>query len=172
MIRAAVVTVSDSSFEGKREDRSGPAVAERIAALGWSVGGRHVVPDSAEVISALLISLCDSGEFAVVLTTGGTGVALRDVTPEATLAVIERAIAGIGEVMRAEGRKSTAFAALSRGIAGTRGRTLIVNLPGSPRGAVESLDAIAGLIPHVVDLLAGRTEHKTGSIPDAKHTLP
>lgn len=172
MIRVAVVTVSDSAYEGTREDRSGPALAERIAALGWSVGGCHVVPDGAQTISALLMKLCDSGEFAVVLTTGGTGVALRDVTPEATQAVIERVIPGIGEVMRAEGRKSTPFAVLSRGIAGTRGGTLIVNLPGSPRGAVESLDAIAGLIPHVVDLLEGRTEHKTGSIPDAKHTLP
>jgi molybdopterin adenylyltransferase len=96
---------------------------------------------------------------SVVLTTGGTGVALRDVTPEATRSVIEREIPGLGELMRSEGRKFTSKAVLSRGLAGVRGRTLIVNLPGSPKGAVESLDAIAKLIPHVVDLLEGRTAH-------------
>jgi molybdopterin adenylyltransferase len=103
--------------------------------------------------------LADSGDAAVILTTGGTGVALRDVTPEATRTVIEREIPGLSEVMRVEGRKITPFAALARGLAGVRGRSLIVNLPGSPKGAVESLDAIVNLIPHVVDLLEGRTAH-------------
>ena len=110
-------------------------------------------------IAAVLGRLADSGEVAVILTTGGTGVALRDVTPEATRGVIEREIPGLGELMRAEGLKFTPTAVLSRGMAGIRGRTLIVNLPGSPKGAVESFDAIAKLVPHIVDLLEGRTSH-------------
>jgi molybdenum cofactor synthesis domain-containing protein len=155
MIRVAIVTVSDSSVAGTREDRSGPALAQRVAALGWSVAETHLVADDRDQISALLKTL----ETDVALTTGGTGVAPRDVTTEATRAVADREIEGFGEVMRSEGRKSTPLAALSRGGGYTRGAVLIVNLPGSPRGAVESLDAVAGLIPHVVDLLHGRTEH-------------
>jgi molybdenum cofactor synthesis domain-containing protein len=126
-----------------------------VAALGWSVAETHLVADDRDQISALLKTL----ETDVALTTGGTGVAPRDVTTEATRAVADREIEGFGEVMRSEGRKSTPLAALSRGGGYTRGAVLIVNLPGSPRGAVESLDAVAGLIPHVVDLLHGRTEH-------------
>ncbi|HLJ50519.1 MAG TPA: MogA/MoaB family molybdenum cofactor biosynthesis protein [Bryobacteraceae bacterium] len=163
MIEAAILTISDSSFEGKRADRSGPALRERIEALGWRAARTEIVPDEADTISAKLTEWADSDHLQVVLTTGGTGVALRDVTPEATLAVVDRAIPGIGELMRAEGLKSTPYSVLSRGIAGTRGTTLIVNLPGSPRGAVESLNSIARLIPHIVDLLHGKTEHNTVS---------
>jgi len=159
MIRAAVVTVSDSAVAGMREDRSGPAVRERAQALGWTVSAMELVADEADQIASILRRLADSGEIAVILTTGGTGVALRDVTPEGTRNVIEREIPGLGELMRAEGLKFTPKAVLSRGLAGVRGRTLIVNLPGSPKGAVESLDAIAKLVPHVVDLLEGRTSH-------------
>ena len=106
--------------------------------------------------------LADAGQVAAIFTTGGTGIALRDVTPEATRPVLEREIPGIPEVMRAAGRRATPLAALSRGVAGTRGKVLIVNLPGSPKGAVESLDAIVELVPHVLDLLRGQTEHATG----------
>jgi len=159
MIQLAIVTVSDSAVAGTREDRSGPKLRERAEALGWIVEVQELVPDETSQISAVLRRLADSGRFSVILTTGGTGVALRDVTPEATRAVIEREIPGVAEVMRAEGSKFTPLAALSRALAGVRGRTVIINLPGSPKGAVESLDVISKLVPHMVDLLEGRTGH-------------
>lgn len=165
MIRVAVITVSDSAVAGTREDRSGPAVCERVESFGWTVNSRELVPDESLQIAEAIRQFATSGEVSVILTTGGTGVALRDVTPEATRGVIEREIPGLGELMRSEGRKFTSKAVLSRGLAGVRGRTLIVNLPGSPKGAVESLDAIAKLIPHVVDLLEGRTAHD-GDMPN------
>ena len=156
MIRVAIITVSDSSFAGTREDRSGPALAARASELGWTVVESMIVPDQ---VHAIATALEKAKSADLVLTTGGTGVAPRDVTPEATLAFSGREIRGIPELMRSEGRKSTHYAPLSRGVAVTSGTTLIVNLPGSPRGAVESLNAVARLIPHVVDLLHGRTEH-------------
>jgi len=159
MIKVAIVTVSDSAVAGTREDRSGPKLRERVEALGWIVAAQELVPDESDQISAVLRRLADSADISVIFTTGGTGVALRDVTPEATRAVIEREIPGVAEVMRSEGSKSTPLAALSRAVAGIRGRAVIVNLPGSPRGAVESLDAISKLVPHIVDLLEGRTSH-------------
>jgi molybdenum cofactor synthesis domain-containing protein len=165
MIKIAVVTVSDSAVAGTREDRSGPALRDRAQALGWVVGAMELVADDSKQIADILARLAGSGEVAVILTTGGTGVALRDITPEATRTVIEREIPGLGELMRAEGRKFTPTAVLSRGLAGVRGRTLIVNLPGSPRGAVESFDAIAKLVPHIVDLLEGRTSHPASDVP-------
>lgn len=163
LIKVAVVTVSDSAVAGTREDASGPAVRDRAQALGWTVNAMELVPDESDQITAALQRLADSSEVSVILTTGGTGVALRDITPEATRGVIDREIPGLAELMRTEGLKFTPRAVLSRGLAGLRGRTLIVNLPGSPKGAVESLDAIANLVPHVVDLLEGRTNH--GHVP-------
>ena len=157
MIRAAIVTISDSVVAGTREDRSGAALAEKVIEMGWVVTQTKVVSDDEEQIAAVLVELTDVD---VIVTTGGTGVALRDVTPEATAAVSDRRIEGFGELMRRKGMEKTRFAYLSRGGAFTRGEVLIVNLPGSPKGAVESLEAVAELIPHVVDLLHGRTEHR------------
>jgi molybdenum cofactor synthesis domain-containing protein len=159
MINAAVLTISDSVDSGTRADLSGPAVRERLEQLGWRVSVMEVIPDEAAHISARLATLADGGQVSAIFTTGGTGVAARDVTPEATRMVLHREIPGMGELMRAQGRKSTPLAALSRAVAGTRGMVLIVNLPGSPKGAVESLDAILELAPHVLELLRGQTGH-------------
>jgi molybdopterin adenylyltransferase len=160
MIRTAVITVSDSTFAGTRVDKSGVALVARIAELGWTLSSRHLVPDETAQISSVLSELIHGSVVDLILTTGGTGLALRDITPEATRAVANREIPGFGERMRAEGLKSTKFAPLSRSTAFTAGTALILNLPGSPRGAIQSLDAVADLIPHAVDLLHGRTEHK------------
>jgi molybdopterin adenylyltransferase len=159
MIHAAVLTISDSASAGTRADRSGPAVRERLEQLGWSVTVMEVLPDETAEIAARLATLADGGQLAAIFTTGGTGVALRDVTPEATRSVIDREIPGLPELMRAKGRQFTPLAVLSRAVAGTRGAVLIVNLPGSPKGAIESLDAIVELVPHVLELLRGQTEH-------------
>ncbi|HEX5431147.1 MAG TPA: MogA/MoaB family molybdenum cofactor biosynthesis protein [Bryobacteraceae bacterium] len=159
MIRAAVITVSDSAAAGVREDLSGPAVQKRAREFGWAIAHNSIVSDDRREIASTLSSLADLGEVDVILTTGGTGLAPRDVTPEAARQVADREAQGFGEMMRAEGRKSTKFASLSRGGAFTRGSVLIVTLPGSPRGAVESLEAVAELIPHAVNLLHGNTEH-------------
>ena len=158
-MKAVVITVSDSSSRGEREDLSGPRVKARLEAAGFSVAPIVVVPDEAPLITQSLRDLADSGNCDAIFTTGGTGVAQRDITPEATRAVLDKEIPGFGELMRAEGLKKTPFAPLSRATAGTRGRVLIVNLPGSPKGAVESLDAIVGLVPHVLKLLCGETGH-------------
>lgn len=157
-LSAAVITVSDSCSKGEREDRSGPAVAQLLESLKIPVTIREVVPDDKIQIQNLIIRL--AREVRLIATTGGTGIAERDVTPEATMAVCDRMIPGFSEKMRSEGAKKTPLAALSRGVCGIRGSTLILNLPGSPTGAVESLQAVADLIPHSLDLLAGKTEHK------------
>ena len=157
-ITAAVVTVSDSCSRGEREDKSGPAVAQLLEKLNFSVTAREVVPDDTTHIEDVLMRLAEHVQF--IVTTGGTGIALRDVTPEATRRICDRLIEGVAERMRAEGVKKTPVAALSRGVCGVRGKALILNLPGSPNGAVESLDAVANLIPHAVDLLNGKTDHK------------
>jgi molybdopterin adenylyltransferase len=155
---AAVVTVSDSCARGQREDRSGPAVAQLLEQLQFRVIVREIVSDESIQIKNLLIRL--SREVQLVVTTGGTGLAPRDVTPEATIAVCNRLVEGVAEVMRTEGIKKTPLAALSRGVCGVRSSTLILNLPGSPAGAVQSLEAVSGLLPHAIELLSGKIEHE------------
>jgi molybdopterin adenylyltransferase len=157
ILTAAVVTVSDSCARGEREDKSGPAVVDLLEELKFSVSVREVVSDDPIQIQNLLIRL--AREVRLIVTTGGTGIAARDVTPEATTAVCDRLLPGVAEVMRNAGTKKTPFAALSRGVCGVRGKSLILNVPGSPAGASESLEAVAQLIPHAIDLLSGKTEH-------------
>ena len=159
MITVAILTVSDSAVAGTREDVSGPSLCNRCEGMGWRVAAFEVVPDEGETISGVLRRWADDGIAAVILTTGGTGVAVRDITPEATRAVLDREIPGFGELMRSKGLDQTPLAPLSRALAGTRGSTLIVNLPGSPKGALHSLNAVLAVIPHTVQLLLGDTEH-------------
>lgn len=156
--RAVVVTVSDGVSRGVRDDASGRAVAALLETNGFAVTDREVVPDDGPAIEAVLIKHADGGA-PLVATTGGTGLGPRDVTPEATRRVIDREAPGLAEQMRASGRDATPFAALSRGIAGSRGSTLILNLPGSEKGAVESLSALLPVLAHALDLLAGHTQH-------------
>ena len=158
MPTAAVITVSDGVIAGTRQDTGGPAVIELLEKSGFTVVRREVVPDERTYLENTLMKMCDTAE--LVVTTGGTGLAPRDVTPEATLAICDRMVPGLAELMRTEGLKSTQFAPLSRSACGTRGRSLIINLPGNPKGAVDSLQAILHLVPHALDLLAGKTVHK------------
>jgi molybdopterin adenylyltransferase len=155
---ATVVTVSDGVSAGTRQDTAGPAVAALLAGAGFAVE-RALVADDRHEIAAVLRRLADDEGRALVAVTGGTGLGPRDVTPEATLDVVERLVPGLAEAMRAAGRTSTPRADLSRGVCGVRGRTLVLDLPGSPRGATESLEAILDLLPHAVDLLGGDTAH-------------
>lgn len=156
--RAAVVTSSDGASHGAREDRSGDALADLLTANGFAVVDRRVVPDEHDRIVETVTDLCDR-DVALVVVTGGTGLGPRDVTPEALAALGDRVVPGFGEVMRATGRASTPMADLSRSVAVARGQHLVVAVPGSPRGAMESLEAVLGLVPHALDLLAGDTAH-------------
>lgn len=154
-MRVFILTVSDSVSSGKAEDRSGPAVAARCRELGWEIVSIEVIADEFTALQTLLRRTADANEADVILTTGGTGFGPRDVTPEATNEVAERLAPGLAELMRAEGLKKTKLAVLSRGVAAIRGNSIIINLPGSPKGAVESLDAVAELLPHAIKVLHG-----------------
>lgn len=156
---AAVLTISDSSAQGRRQDLSGPAIAALLQQAGFRVIARDLVPDEQPEIEVRIMELCHQAN--LVVTTGGTGIAERDVTPEATRSVADRVVDGIGERMRAEGVKKTPFAALSRGLCAVRGRSLILNLPGSPSAASDSLAAVISILPHALELLAGKTSHQT-----------
>ena len=155
LIRAAVVTVSDRSFRGERPDASGPAVAEALRSLPAEVAQQVVVPDEVPHIRRALLHLCDVLGLDLVVTTGGTGVDPRDVTPDATRGVLDREVPGMAEAMRAESRRSVPAAVLSRAVAGVRGKTLIVNLPGSPGGARENLAVLLPAIPHAIEKIRG-----------------
>jgi molybdopterin adenylyltransferase len=161
-VRVAIVTVSDSTFGVERFDTSGDAIASWCASRGYSIASRDHVSDETALLVPLLVSLCDSGAVDLVLTTGGTGLSPRDVTPEATLAVIDREAIGIADFLRSSSVERFPRAALSRGVAGVRGGTLIVNLPGSTSGVSDSLAALESIVDHAVDVLAGRvTRHFT-----------
>jgi molybdopterin adenylyltransferase len=153
---ALVLTASDRSAAGDRPDTSGALVADRLIKLGYEVE-RQVLPDDRATLEAALTAGTDA--HALVVTTGGTGLTPRDVTPQATLAVIEYEVPGIAEAMRSDGRRSTAFAVLSRGVVGVRGRSLIVNLPGSPKAALESLEVVEPVLDHALETLAGPFDH-------------
>ena len=165
-LRFGILTVSDRSARGERADLSGPALADVVRARGWLASLLDVVPDSREQTASTLTVWCARGDLDIILTTGGTGFAPRDVTPEATRDVIEREAPGLAEAIRAESLKVTPHAMLSRALAGIRGQTLILNLPGSPKGAVESLQVVADVLEHAVQLL----REDVGA--EAGHTKP
>jgi len=158
-MKARVITCSDAASRGEREDRSGPAVRDLLESTGYEVDAVVVVADTIEFIATAIVDGTEAGN-QLVVTTGGTGIAPRDITPEATMRVCERVIPGFGELMRATSLQKTPMAPLSRAQAATRGTALVVNLPGSVNGAIENLEAVLHLIPHAIELLAGKTEHQ------------
>ena len=166
---AAVITVSDRGAQGEREDRSGSEVAARLKALGFTVE-RVVVPDERHRIEAALVAA--ASRHPLVVTTGGTGLTPRDVTPQATLAVVDYEVPGLAEAMRAEGRRQTPMASLSRAVVGVRGTSLIVNVPGSPKGAVESLEAVVPVLDHALETLAGPFDHRAHAAQGDRPDLP
>jgi len=154
-MKAGVLTISDKGSRNERIDESGPVVSELLAGIGFAVEKYEVIPDEKDIIEQKLISYSDNIKLDIIVTTGGTGVSPRDLTPDATLAVIEREIPGFAEAMRMESFKKTPHALISRAVAGVRGNTLIINLPGSPKGAKENLEIILKAIPHTVSKLQG-----------------
>lgn len=169
--RAAILTISDSVSQGTREDLSGPAVEKLLAQAGWNVRGIEVLPDDFSLIRERLAALTSEPDIDLVFTTGGTGLGPRDRTPEATTSVMERSLPGVAELMRREGLKHTPRAALSRAVAGVKGKTLMINLPGSPGSVGEIVPALLEILPHAVDVVRGETSHGpavTTPAPDAE----
>ena len=159
-IRAAVVTVSDTAYSGQRKDVSGPLLCNLVGELGADLVRRVIVPDERDKIVALLVNLTDAMALDLVLTTGGTGLTPRDVTPEATRAVIRREVPGLAEVLRFQGYRHTEMAVISRGVVGVRGRTLIINLPGNPKAVQQGMETLAPILPHAVQMIRGEdTDH-------------
>ncbi len=160
MINAAILTVSDKGSKGQREDLSGPTLSEGVARMNGKVVKSEIVPDEKDIIADKLCAWADSGKIDVILTTGGTGLSARDVTPEATLSIIDREIPGIAEAMRAESLKKTPMAMLSRAVAGQRAKCVIINMPGSPKACRECLEVIIPAVPHAIEIINGVvTEH-------------
>ncbi len=157
--RVGILIISDSSARGEREDTSGAAIREMLSTLDAVVERFEVVPDDRATISQRLIDWADDDGLDLIVTTGGTGLGPRDVTPQATRDAIDYEAPGLAEAMRLEGQKHTPMAMLSRGVTGVRGRTLIVNLPGSPRGVRENLSVLLPVLPHALEILRGQTEH-------------
>jgi molybdenum cofactor synthesis domain-containing protein len=155
-LKIAVITVSDKGYRGEREDRSGKYIVDYFKERGWEVSDYAIVPDETDIIRDKLIDICDSEKANLIITTGGTGFSLRDVTPEATEEVIEKKVPGFSEMLRIEGQKKTPRAILSRGVSGIRKNTLIINIPGSIKGVKDSLELIYRSLPHGIDILAGR----------------
>jgi len=162
VLRLAILTVSDRSARGERLDAAGPMLAEAVNTHGWDIIYQQVLPDDQSSIEEILTAWCDSGELDVILTTGGTGFSQRDITPEATRAVIEREAPGLAEAMRSAGLAITPHAMLSRAVAGIRRYTLVVNLPGNPKAAVENLQVILPVLPHAVQLLHESPDAEAG----------
>ena len=155
-LKVAVITVSDKGYRGEREDRSGKYIVDYFKENGWVVSDYAIVPDETDIIKDKLIDICDTEKANLIITTGGTGFSLRDVTPEATEEVIEKKVPGFSEMLRIEGQKKTPRAILSRGVSGIRKNTLIINIPGSIKGVKDSLELIYRSLPHGIDILAGR----------------
>jgi len=154
-IKAVVITVSDRGARGQREDASGPAIARMLEAEGMEIVGRRIIPDEKEIIRQMLLEWCNGGDADLILTTGGTGVSPRDVTPDATREVIDREIPGMAEAMRHQSAAVTPHAMISRALVGIRGRTLIINLPGSPKGAMENLSVLIPALTHAIEKIKG-----------------
>jgi molybdenum cofactor synthesis domain-containing protein len=169
MVRVAILTCSDAGARGERQDTSGDILASRLQAAGHEVSARALCPDDREAIAAQLRDWCDHGAASIVITTGGTGLSPRDVTPEATREVMERDVPGLPLALAVSGLQKTPFAVLSRGVAVTRGSTLIVNLPGNPKAVEEGLDVLLPLLPHIDQLLAHQVEHHSDA--DTGHAL-
>ncbi len=166
MMKVAILTASDRSSKGERPDLSGPALINKVTELGWEVIHTKIVPDDLEIIQNTLIEWADNDQVDLILTTGGTGFAPRDITPEATLAVVHRNAPGLVEAMRYESLKITPHAMLSRNVAGIRNRTLIINLPGSPKAAIENFEVVIPVIPHAIELLCESPQ------AEQKHRMP